>query len=94
MHTMHRKDRNNRTKKGAAQRAAPLPQRTDEITSREPDGGYNEAYCRWCMADGVFVHTDLDELAAFLVQHTPGVTWTQEQAKAFLQTLDHWKTTE
>lgn len=67
---------------------------TDEITSREPDGGYNEAYCQWCLADGAFVHTDPDELAAFLVQHTPGVTWTQEQAKAFLQTLDHWKTTE
>ena len=26
----------------------------DEVMSREPDGAYNEEYCKWCYADGKF----------------------------------------
>ena len=26
----------------------------DGITSREPDGSYNEDYCKWCYAEGAF----------------------------------------
>ena len=27
----------------------------DASISREPDGSFNEAYCKWCYADGKFV---------------------------------------
>ncbi len=66
----------------------------DGITSRAADGGFNEDYCQWCLTDDEFTYSDIDRLAEFLVQHTPGVTWTREQATAFLRTLDHWKPAE
>ena len=28
----------------------------DGITSREPDGSYNEDYCKWCYAEGSFAY--------------------------------------
>ena len=32
----------------------------DSILSKEPDGSFNEDYCKWCYADGQFAYTDLD----------------------------------
>ena len=29
----------------------------DATTSREPDGAFNEEYCKWCYADGTFKYT-------------------------------------
>ena len=37
--------------------------------SREPDGTFNEEYCKWCYADGKFVYTSLEELLNFLESH-------------------------
>lgn len=34
--------------------------------SKEPDGTPNEAYCKWCYADGTFTYSNLEELIAFL----------------------------
>ena len=31
----------------------------DASISREPDGSFNEAYCKWCYADGKFAYTSL-----------------------------------
>ncbi len=67
----------------------------DGTTSREPDGSFNEDYCKWCYTDGTFVYTDLGELVDFLVEHTANENWTAESAKKFyeeqLPKLDHWK---
>lgn len=30
----------------------------DAFLSKEPDGTYNEEYCKWCYTDGRFVYTD------------------------------------
>ena len=29
----------------------------DATTSREPDGAFNEEYCKWCYTDGTFKYT-------------------------------------
>ncbi|MDO4307846.1 MAG: zinc ribbon domain-containing protein [Eubacteriales bacterium] len=31
-----------------------MPLNEDSLISREPDGSYNEDYCKWCYADGDF----------------------------------------
>ncbi len=41
----------------------------DAAMSREPDGSFNEDYCRWCYTDGRFVYGSLEELVSFLVGH-------------------------
>ncbi|MDO4175515.1 MAG: zinc ribbon domain-containing protein [Eubacteriales bacterium] len=66
----------------------------DASMSREPDGAFNESYCKWCYTDGKFVYTSLDELTDFLVGHMSNENWPPEQARAFLETqlpkLKHW----
>ena len=66
----------------------------DETTSREPDGAFNEDYCKWCYADGSFVYTDKDELIEFLVSHLSSETFPPEQARAYFEDqipkLKHW----
>ena len=67
----------------------------DASLSREPDGSFNEDYCKWCYADGKFVYTSLAELTDFLVEHMSGETWPPEQARAYfaenLPKLAYWK---
>ena len=70
----------------------------DASISREPDGGFNEEYCKWCYADGQFVYTSLAELTDFLVGHMANENWPQEQARAYFEAqlprLNHWKQQE
>lgn len=67
----------------------------DETTSREPDGSFNEAYCKWCYTDGKFVYSDLGELVDFLVEHTANESRSADKARSFyeeqLPQLNHWK---
>ena len=67
----------------------------DENISREPDGFFNEEYCRWCYADGHFCYTSLEELTDFLVEHMSNENWPADQARAFfaqqLPQLGYWK---
>ena len=66
-----------------------------ETTSREPDGSFNEEYCKWCYVDGSFFHTSLEELTDFLVEHMSKEGWPTDQARAYFQEqlpkLNHWK---
>lgn len=66
----------------------------DDLISREPDGSFNEDYCKWCYADGNFVYSNLGELIDFLVGHMAHENWPAEQARAFfedqLPKLKHW----
>ena len=70
----------------------------DASISREPDGGFNEEYCKWCYAGGQFVYTNLAELTDFLVGHMANENWPPEQARAYFETqlprLNHWKQQE
>ena len=67
----------------------------DSITSREPDGSFNEDYCKWCYADGKFAYTDLDALISFCAEHMANENQSPEQIRAYLEgylpKLNHWK---
>ena len=66
----------------------------DGSISREPDGAFNEDYCKWCYADGQFVYKDLDQLLDFLAGHMSNENWSPDQARAYfaqeLPKLKHW----
>ena len=67
----------------------------DASISREPDGTFNEEYCKWCYADGKIVYTSLEELLGFLESHMSNEAWPPEQVRAYFENqlpkLDHWK---
>ena len=41
----------------------------DSTTSKNPDGSFNEDYCKWCYAGGQFAYTSKEQLIDFCVQH-------------------------
>lgn len=68
----------------------------DGITSREPDGSYNEDYCKWCYADGTFAYQSKDALLDFLLTHMPDPENAPEKERraqydAYLSQLKRWK---
>ena len=67
----------------------------DSLLSREPDGSFNEDYCKWCYADGQFAYQDLQTLTDFLVEHMSNENWSAEQARAYVEAqlpqLQHWR---
>lgn len=66
----------------------------DSSISKEPDGTFNEEYCKWCYANGDFVYKDMDVLINFLAEHMSNDNWPKEQAKAYFETqipkLKYW----
>lgn len=67
----------------------------DASISKEPDGTFNEEYCKWCYTGGRFAYTSLDELTEFLVGHMANESWPPEQVRAFLEArlpkLRYWR---
>ena len=49
----------------------------DSTTSREPDGTFNEEYCKWCYTDGEFKYTSKEQPSSS--------AWRTWQAKAGLR---------
>lgn len=73
-----------------------MPLNEDSLLSREPDGSYNEDYCKWCYAEGVFVYQSKDALLDFLLSHMPNPDNTADaerrgQYDAYLSQLKHWR---
>ncbi len=70
----------------------------DSTLSREPDGTFNEDYCKWCYTDGKYAYTSMEELLDFLVSHMANDSFPPEQARAYfeeqLPKLKHWQGTE
>lgn len=70
----------------------------DATISREPDGNFNEAYCKWCYTEGKYVYTSLSELTEFLVGHMSNEQFPPEQARAYFEAelpkLNHWRQTK
>lgn len=67
----------------------------DSTLSREPDGEFNEDYCKWCYSNGEFAYSDIEVLIDFLSQHMSNEIFTPEQVKAYLEDtlprLDYWR---
>ncbi len=67
----------------------------DGSISREPDGSFNEEYCKWCYTDGKFVYPDMGSLVDFLSEHMANENFTPAQAREYfekeLPKLRHWQ---
>ena len=67
----------------------------DASISKEPDGLFNEEYCKWCYADGEYMYHDMDELINVCVNHMATDEFTPEQVRAYMKDmlpkLDYWK---
>ena len=73
-----------------------MPLSEDSMISKEPDGSFNEDYCKWCYSDGSFAYPDKGSLVDFLVAHmpNPGETPEDERRRMFdaqLSQPKHWK---
>lgn len=67
----------------------------DGSISKEPDGSFNEDYCRWCYADGKFMYHNMDDLIDVCVKHMAEQGFSEEQARSYMKEmlpkLDYWK---
>lgn len=68
----------------------------DSTISKEPDGAFNEEYCKWCYADGAFAYKSKESLLDYLVAHMPNPDNLPDEARraqfnAYLSQLNHWK---
>lgn len=67
----------------------------DDQLSKEPDGAFNEAYCKWCYADGEYMYSDMDDLIDVCVSHMAGEEHPEEEVRAYLKAtlprLDYWR---
>ena len=73
-----------------------MPLNEDETISREPDGSFNEDYCKWCYTDGKFTYVSKDSLLDFLMANVPNPAQTPDpERRAFfsgqLSQLKHWR---
>ena len=73
-----------------------MPLTEDGMISREPDGSFNEDYCRWCYADGAFTYGSKGTLIDFLIAHMPDPDNMPENERrvlydGYLSQLKHWK---
>lgn len=70
----------------------------DDTISREPDGTFNEEYCKWCYSEGKFVYATLDQLVDFLAEHFANGQQDREEARrgfeSELKKLGHWNKSE
>ena len=66
----------------------------DDTTSKDPDGNFNEDYCKWCYADGEFKYSSKEQLIDFCVEHMATEEWPAEQVRAHMESvvpgLKHW----
>ena len=67
----------------------------DAVISKEPDGTFNESYCKWCYADGTFTYSSKEQLIDFCAAHLASENWPAQQVRAHMEavlpTLEHWK---
>ena len=67
----------------------------DSIISRDKDGSMNEAYCKWCYADGTYTYSDMDDLISVCIPHMEKQGFSEEQARSYMKDmlpkLDYWK---
>ena len=73
-----------------------MPLAEDGMLSREPDGSFNEEYCKWCYADGKYVYETKDALLDFLTGHMPNPENLPEEERrrqfdGYLSQLKHWQ---
>ena len=70
----------------------------DGSMSREPDGSFNEDYCKWCYTDGAFTYQSMDALIDFCAAHMANDAFPPVKVRTYLQDLlpklKHWQIAE
>lgn len=65
------------------------------IMSREPDGEFNEEFCKWCYSDGKYTYSDMNTLIDFCSEHMANESFSAEQAQQYLTAmlpgLKYWR---
>lgn len=73
-----------------------MPLSEDDMISKEPDGSYNEDYCKWCYTNGEFAYKSKESLVDFLIGHMPNPENIPDEERraqfdGYLSQLNHWK---
>jgi len=72
-----------------------MPLDDDAVLSREPDGAFNEDYCKWCYTDGSFTYPTMESLIDYLSKTFSSEQWPEAAARAYyaeaLPKLKHWE---
>ena len=73
-----------------------MPLSEDGVISKEPDGSFNEDYCKWCYTGGKFAYDSKAALVDFLVSNMSNPENVPEEARRKwfdqgLSTLKHWQ---
>jgi transcriptional regulator with XRE-family HTH domain len=67
----------------------------DKIIGKDKDDTPNEAYCKWCYADGTYTYSNMDDLIDVCVPHMVKEGFSEEQARSYMKQtlphLDYWK---
>lgn len=67
----------------------------DDTISKEPNGIFNEEYCKWCYSNGEYTYDNMDQLIDFCADHMAGESFSSEQAREYLKNmlpnLNYWK---
>ena len=73
-----------------------MPLSEDGIISREPDGSFNEEYCKWCYSEGKYTYDSKEPLLDFIMGHMPNPDGLDDatrraQYDSYLSQLKHWQ---
>lgn len=65
------------------------------IMAKNKEGELDPRYCKWCMDDGIFAYTEVDQMLDFLVSHMPVEGMDEPACREFyrnsLGKLPYWK---
>lgn len=59
----------------------------DSAISKEPNGDFNEEYCKWCYSEGEFKYTSKEQLIDFCVEHMANEDWPAEQVRVHMEAV-------
>ncbi len=73
-----------------------MPLSEDSMISKEPDGNFNEDYCKWCYSEGAFTYKTKESLLDYLVSHMPNSENQTETERrkiydGYLSQLKYWR---
>lgn len=67
----------------------------DATISKEPDGTFNEEYCKWCYTDGKYTYDDMETLIDFCSNQYASEQFPAEKIRASMEErlpkLNYWK---
>ena len=72
-----------------------MPLEDDDIIGHNHDGSFNEDYCKWCYADGIYMYSDMDDLIDVCVKNMANEQHSEKEVREYLlrtlPKLDYWK---